>query len=84
MTYHVNNFKYGIHTSGLYLGSFTRHRFMNKPEMRLYDKSQLYTMCFDYEFANSLKAKNKEKALEDAELEPELEKVEEQPIVSKS
>jgi hypothetical protein len=41
-------------------------------------------MCFDYEIPNSLKAKNKEKALEDAELEPELEKVEEQPIVSKS
>jgi hypothetical protein len=57
---------------------------MNKLERRLYDKSQLYTMCFDYEIPNSLKAKNKEKALEDAELEPELEKVEEQPIVSKS
>jgi hypothetical protein len=40
-------------------------------------------MCFDYEIPNSLKAKNKEKALADAELEPELEKVEEQPIVSK-
>jgi hypothetical protein len=33
---------------------------------------------------NSLKAKNKDKALEEVELEPELEKVEEQPIVSKS
>jgi hypothetical protein len=41
-------------------------------------------MCFDYEIPNSLKAKNKEKAFEDAELEPELEKVEEQPILSKS
>jgi hypothetical protein len=57
---------------------------MNNPERRLYDKSQLYIMCFDYEIPNSLKAKNKEKALEDAELESELEKVEEQPIVSKS
>jgi hypothetical protein len=41
-------------------------------------------MCFDYEIPNTLKAKNKEKGLEDAEREPELEKVEEQPIVSKS
>ena len=40
-------------------------------------------MCFEYEIPNSLKAK-RDKALEDAELEPELEKVEEQPIVSKS
>ena len=53
-------------------------------ERRLYDKSQLYIMCFEYEIPNNLKAKNKEKALEDAELESELEKVEEQPIVSKS
>jgi hypothetical protein len=41
-------------------------------------------MCFEYEIPNSLKAKNKDKALEDAELQPELEKVEEQPIISKS
>jgi hypothetical protein len=41
---------------------------MNKPEMCLYDKSQLYTMCFEYEIPNSLKAKNKEKALKDTEL----------------
>jgi hypothetical protein len=41
-------------------------------------------MCFEYEIPNSLRAKNKDKALEDSELEPELEKVEEQPIVSKS
>jgi hypothetical protein len=42
-------------------------------------------MCFDYDIPNSLKAKNKVKALEDAERrKPELEKVEEQPIVSKS
>jgi hypothetical protein len=31
-----------------------------------------------------LKSKNREKVFEDAELEPELEKVEEEPIVSKS
>lgn len=41
-------------------------------------------MCFEYEIPNNLKAKNKDRTLEDAELEPELEKVEEQPIVSKS
>ena len=41
-------------------------------------------MCFEYEIPSNLKTKNKDKALEDAELEPELEKVEEQPIVSKS
>lgn len=41
-------------------------------------------MCFEHEISNSLKAKNKDKALEDGELEPELEKVEEQPIISKS
>jgi hypothetical protein len=41
-------------------------------------------MCFENEIPNSLKAKNKDKALEEVELEPELEKVEEQPIVSKS
>jgi hypothetical protein len=41
-------------------------------------------MCFEYEIPNSLKAKNKDKALEDAELQPELEKVEEQSIISKS
>ena len=42
------------------------------------------TMCFEYEIPNRLKAKNRDEAIEDAELEPELEKVEEEPIVSKS
>jgi hypothetical protein len=41
-------------------------------------------MCFENEIPNSLKAKNKDKSLEEVELEPELEKVDEQPIVSKS
>ncbi len=42
------------------------------------------TMCFEYEIPNTLKAKNKDKAFEEAKLEPELEKIQEQPIVSKS
>jgi hypothetical protein len=42
------------------------------------------TMCFGYEIPNRLKAKNRDEAIEDAELEPELEKVEEEPIASKS
>jgi len=42
------------------------------------------TMCFKYEIPNRLKAKNRDEAIEDAEIEPELAKVEEQPIVSKS
>jgi hypothetical protein len=41
-------------------------------------------MCLEYEIPNSLKSKNKDKTIEDAELEPELEKIEEQPIVTKS
>jgi hypothetical protein len=41
-------------------------------------------MCFEYEIPNRLKAKNRDEAIEDTELEPELEKVEEQPIVSKN
>jgi hypothetical protein len=41
------------------------------------------TMCFEYEIPNRLKAKDRDEAIEDAELEPKLEKVEEEPIVSK-
>ena len=41
-------------------------------------------MCFEYEVQNSLKAKNNDKAFEEVELEPELEKIEEQSIVLKS
>jgi hypothetical protein len=38
-------------------------------------------MCFEYEIPNTLKLKNKDKVLEEME-EPELEKMEENPIVS--
>jgi hypothetical protein len=38
-------------------------------------------MCFEYEIPNNLKLKGKDKELEELE-EPELEKIEEQPIVS--
>jgi hypothetical protein len=41
-------------------------------------------MCFEHEIPNRLKSKSKDKVSEDAELQPELEKIEEQPIVSKS
>ena len=44
---------------------------------------QYDTMCFEHEIPNKLKSKSKDKVSEDAEFEPELEKVEEQPIVSK-
>jgi len=42
------------------------------------------TMCFEYEIPNRLKAKDRDEAIEDAELEPELEKVEEEPVITKS
>lgn len=38
-------------------------------------------MCFEYEIPNNLKLRTKDKELEELE-EPELEKIEEQPIVS--
>jgi len=57
---------------------------LNKPERRLYDYYNYKIMCFEYEIPFRLKAKNIDEAIEDAEIEPELEKVEEQPIVSKS
>jgi hypothetical protein len=44
---------------------------------------QYDTMCFEHEIPNKLKSKSKDKVSEDAEFEPELEKMEEQPIVSK-
>jgi hypothetical protein len=45
---------------------------------------QYNTMCFEHEIPNRLKSKSKDKVSEDAELQPKLEKIEEQPIVSKS
>jgi len=41
-------------------------------------------MCFEYEIPNKMKYKNKSEVTEDVEIEPELEKIEEQPIISKS
>lgn len=41
-------------------------------------------MCFEYEIPNKMKYKNKNELSEDIEIEPELEKIEQQVIVSKS
>ena len=40
------------------------------------------TMCFDYEIPENQKLKNKSLKREYIEVEPELEKVEEQPMVT--
>ena len=82
--------KLGVHVFGIHRLTYIisleiRDRNPDMYEKAVYMINHNYnTMCFEYEIPNSLKAKNKDKALEDAELEPELEKVEEQPIVSKS
>ena len=43
-----------------------------------------YLMCFEFEIPNKAKYKNKNEIVEDTEIEPELEKVEELVTVSAS
>ena len=43
-----------------------------------------YLMCFEFEIPNKAKYKNKNEIVEDREIEPELEKVEEPVTVSAS
>jgi hypothetical protein len=50
----------------------------------LYFECLYYLMCFEFEIPNKAKYKNKNEIVEDREIEPELEKVEEPVTVSAS